>query len=52
LRASLAAAGIACGEARYGPAGRLELRAAQAGCSPTKVMKRSTQPSAPKAKTS
>jgi hypothetical protein len=52
LRASLAAAGIACGEARYGPAGRLELRAAQAGCSPTKVMKRSTRPSAPKAKTS
>jgi hypothetical protein len=52
LRASLAAAGIACGEARYGPTGRLELRAAQAGRSPTKVMKRSTRPPVPKARTS
>ena len=52
LRASLAAAGVACGEAVLEPGGGLVLRTAQAGRSPRKVMKRSTQPSAPKAKTS
>jgi hypothetical protein len=52
LRASLAAAGIACGDAVLRPAGGLVLRAAQTGRSPRKVRKGSTRPPAPKARTS
>ncbi|MDW8125400.1 MAG: hypothetical protein RMJ04_11560 [Geminicoccaceae bacterium] len=54
LRAALARAGIACGEARWSPERGLRLKSlpAQSGVSPRKRKNGSTRPSRPKTKTS